>query len=142
MPEPHPTARGGRTFAVPAAGPEARRLRELLIARWRANPNGAAVRGNPAPLWGVCPLCREEALGTGSWADGSLRVSCWACGALEEDVAAVLGVAAPDSRADMLARLDRVIATLERQVGKIAEWAGEPLRRVGIVSQRLKGPRL
>lgn len=143
MSDENPTPSAGRIFVVPATGPVARRMISLLRARWRCNPNGEAKHGAPASLWGVCPICREEALGVGSWPDGALRVSCWSCGALEEDVAAVLGVAVaadPESRAGMLARLDALIARLERDAP--AETAprvarpGPVLRRLGVNLRR------
>jgi hypothetical protein len=141
MPEPHPTAGRGRTFAIPADSPEALRLRGLLVAHWRAGPNAKGADVRRGPLWGVCPICREEALGAGSWPDGTLRVSCWSCGALEEDVAAALGVPVPDSRAGMLARLDRVIAVLDRQVGHLAERARPARGLTRRLGRRLGGAR-
>lgn len=56
----------------------------------------------------------------GTYGGRDLRLWCWnpECGAVDEQVLQVLGLLRPerDSREDMLARLDRVIGRLERDL--------------------------
>ena len=88
-----------------------------LRAYWRGEDHGKQG------VWSVCPCCRDAehpSLGMGTYADGSLRLWCWneACGAVDEQVLAALGLLKPerDSREDLLLRCDRVIWRLERDL--------------------------